>query len=275
MSAMATVLLFVLLPLVVQTAPKHENSNISSDKANTLGEKTSKQKEENEKRFELFSPSSFIEPQELPESASNPRDEKVKLVFESVNASFAPLAPFFSHLNLKERERPAYRAGTLGSYVGAALSSLPALTPPASTLHTPLWSSLISQEEQLLGAKLARLQESGEPLYTSRRRQGGAGLAWLEQSPWLHKTLTFCTGGKPEDSQNKPKGLACSLIFDFGVDVLLMVVHLRDLVVCALVTSATGDPGVCLALLLTKLAFPGVLDNEDSLPYVGLGNVHL
>merc|ERR1719278_227448 len=98
-------------------------------------------------------------------------------------------------------------------------------------------------------------------------------LEWFEESPWFHKVVSFCT--REDTDKETHKSFACKLIFDFGFTLLIELVNLRDVFLCAMISSATGDPSVCLALTLTKIAFPQVLQSSEDSPYAGLGNVHL
>ena len=128
----------------------------------------------------------------------------------------------------------------------------------------------------LLGEELelkARLEDKigeGEVLYTNRKRDGGFLYQLVERSPWWHSLLTFC---QTASQQFGPKSLACSIIADFGLTLLIKIVFLRDLVVCAGLTALTGDTNLCLALYISKLAFPGWLGDYDT-PWID-HNVHL
>ena len=92
----------------------------------------------------------------------------------------------------------------------------------------------------------------------------------IESSPWWHETMTFCTKSKTE--RYSPKSLACSLIIDFGLTILIELIFFKDLLLCAGTVYLTGDSNLCLALYVSKLAFPSWFSADT--PWLA-DNVHL
>ena len=125
-------------------------------------------------------------------------------------------------------------------------------------------------EELELKERIGDKIRAGEVIYTNRKRDGGFLYQLVERSPWWHRLLTFC---QTTTKQFDPQSLACSIVADFGLTLLIKLVFLRDLLVCAVLTALTGDTNICLAFYISKLAFPGWLGDYDT-PWIA-HNVHL
>ncbi len=59
---------------------------------------------------------------------------------------------------------------------------------------------------------------------------------------------------------------------NFGLTLLIKLVVLRDLGLCALATLVTGETRLCLALVLSKLVWPGWTGDRET-PWIA-HNVH-
>ena len=129
---------------------------------------------------------------------------------------------------------------------------------------------MADNEENKLQDKLRSRIASGEALYTNKKRAGGFMFDLIESNPWWHETMTFCTQAKTE--KFSPKSLACSLIIDFGLTILIELLFFKDLLICAGLMFVTGDTNLCLALYVSKLAFPEWYSQDT--PWLA-SNVHL
>ena len=162
-----------------------------------------------------------------------------------------------------------YDVGSVSKYFGELLQSLPSFSLPKLT---NFWNFLLRDEEKNLYAKLHEEIQKGEPLYTNRPRKADFLYDAIESHPWWHGAVTFCTNhGKPEFDANY---FVCNVVFDLGLTIFMKLVFLRDLVVCTILTAISGDLNICLAMYITKLAFPGLIDGDRETPWI-TNNVHL
>ena len=197
----------------------------------------------------------------------NIQQERLKTTATLFNASIVPHLDHFTYsrlTGLSHGERP-YRVGTLGQYAAHLLTLLPG-TNLAPRL-TWLWKYLVDGEEKKLKARLAEKMRRGEAVFTNRRRSGGL----LETSPWWHRGLAWCSSH--EVATYGAEDAACSLLLDLGLTLVSRLAALRALAVCAALTLATGDSGLCLALVISKLAFPGWAGDTETSWLAN--NVHL
>ena len=201
----------------------------------------------------------------------NIQQERLKTTATLFNASILPHLDHFTYsrlTGLSHGERP-YRVGTLGQYAADLLTSLPGTNfVPRLTW---LWKYLVDGEEKKLKGRLADKMRRGEAVFTNRRRSGGLLLRAVESSPWWHRGLAWCSS--QEVATYGPEDAACSLLLDLGLTLVSRLAALRELMVCAALTLAAGDSGLCLALVISKLAFPGWAGDGDT-PWLA-NNVHL
>ena len=195
---------------------------------------------------------------------------RIKKTVEKVNATFLPVQQYFnySYLTGHNSEEEVYHVGTIGKYFGQFILNLPDLLPKSRS--SEFWKYLVETEENNLQKKLKSRIDAGEPLYTNRNREGGFVYEFIEKNPWWHEQIAFCTQSATE--RFSPKSLACSLIIDFGLTILIELIFMKDLVICTGLMYLTGDTSLCLALYVSKLVYPNWYSQDT--PWMA-NNVHL
>jgi len=196
--------------------------------------------------------------------------KRIEEVVKKVNATFEPVKHYFNFTYLTGHEDgdETYHVGTLGKQFGEFILNLPDLLPKDRL--SGIWKFLFDNEEQILQTKLKTNIANGETLYTNKNRDGGFVFELIESNEWWHETMTFCTKAKTE--RFSPKSLACSLIIDFGLTILIELLFFKDLVICSGLMYLTGDTTLCLALYVSKLAYPDWYSQNT--PWMA-NNVHL
>merc|ERR1712130_562871 len=196
---------------------------------------------------------------------------RIQEAVKKVNATFIPVQQYFnySYLTGHDPEDEVYHVGSIGKFFGERILSLPDLLSKDRPF-TEFWKYLVDTEENNLQNKIQSRIAAGEPLYTNRNREGGFVYEFIEKNPWWHENLAFCTQSQTE--RFSPKSLACSLLIDFGLTILIELIFMKDLVICTGLLYLTGDTSLCLALYVSKLAFPTWYSQNT--PWMA-NNVHL
>ena len=191
------------------------------------------------------------------------------------NASFQQDREYFNlrYLTGIEGNSTPYQVGTFGTYFGETLKKLPGLS--FTPRLTSFWNWMFGEDVKKLYSVLDEKIESGEVLYTNKKRDGGFLYRGIETNPWWHRAMAFCSFTEEEKELDGfgPKFFMCSLIMDFGLTILMKLVFLRDLTICGGITFLTGDTNLCLAYYISKLAFPGWTGDRET-PFLA-HNVHL